>query len=111
MLATDYAGYYGIASQGEGEPDGAFRSRVAGALRDMGKIIEAHEAQQDARYEDSEDVQTGIMGAMAQVMQGRDYGQRGAGQVGNDIAAGTFVRYPKPEIDPMAAMLAVLMFG
>ena len=54
---------------------------------------------------------TGIMGAMAQAMQGRDYGHRGESQVGDDIAAEPFpVRYPKPEIDPMAAMLAVLMF-
>ena len=111
MLATEYASYYDIASQGEGEADGTFRSRVAGKLRDMGKIIEAHEAQQDARYDDNEDVMTGIMGAMAQAMQGRDYGHRGESQVGDDIAAGTFVRYPKPEIDPMAAMLAVLTFG
>jgi hypothetical protein len=111
MLATEYAGYYGIAPQGESEPDGTFRSRVAGALRDQGKVIEAHEAQQDARYEDNDDVMTGIMGAVAQAMQGRNYGRRGESQVGDDIAAGTCVRYPKPEIDPAMALMMIALFG
>ncbi len=52
LLATDYAEWYKIAPQAEGEPDRAFQSRVAGALRDMGNVIEAHEAQSNSRYED-----------------------------------------------------------
>jgi len=111
MLATEYAQYYNIASQGEGESDFAFRSRVAGALRDQGRIIEAHEAQQDARYEDSDTVMTGIVGALAQAMQSVNYGRTGARQVGDDFAAGILIRNPKPQISPLEALLATLMAG
>ena len=111
MLATEYAEYYGIAPQGENENSSAFRSRVAGVLRDQGRIIEAHEAQQDARYEDNEQVMDGILGAAAQAMQGTHYGSTGERLVGDDIAAGYLVRYPKPKLDPDMALLAMLMFG
>lgn len=111
MLATEYAEYYGINPQGEGETDEAFRCRVAGELRDLGRIIEAHEAHQDASYDQNDDVMTGIIGALAQTMQGRNYERSGSRQVGDDIAAGIVARNPKNDIDPMAALLAVLMFS
>ena len=107
MLATDYAKYYGIPAQGQNETDLAFRSRVAGALRDMGHLVEAHEAQQDQRYEDSDEVMTGITGAIAQALQGRDYGRRGEQLIGDDIAAGYVAKSP-PD-DGMGALLAMMM--
>jgi len=110
MLATEYAKYYGIEAQREGETDSAFRHRVAGELRDMGKPIEAHEAQRDERIENSDDVMTGVMGAIAQAVQGVDYGVSGIRQVGCDIAAGGLVKNPKPKISPEMALLSVLTF-
>lgn len=92
MLATRYAEYYGISRQGENESDSSFRYRVAGKLRDMGHLIEAHEAQQDARWDENETVVAGITGALAQMLQDIDYGQSGKQQVGIDIAAGSLAR-------------------
>lgn len=109
MLATDYAKYYGIAPQGDDETDSAFRGRVSGILRGQGRIIEAHEAHNDKRYDDSENAMTGIMGAVAGALYGTDYGSRGERQVGDDIAIGALVRYPKPEPDPMMLLLAAMM--
>ena len=121
MLATDYAKYYGISPQAEGESDHAFRERVSGALRSQGKLIEAHEAFQDARYDDpgrGGDVQTGIMGALAFALEGRGFRGDpvrpcdGAGQVGDDIAAGTLAQAPKkPQMSPEMALLALALFG
>ena len=113
MLATEYASYYEIAPQGDDETDSAFRSRVGGILRDRGQIIEAHEAYQDRRYDDDDggDVMTGIMGAMAQALHRTNYGSHGERQIDDDFAVGTVVQNPKPEVDPMMAMLMVAMFG
>lgn len=88
MLATEYAEYYGIDPQGAEESDPAFRERVAGALRAKGKLIEAHEAFQDARYEDSDDVMGGIIGALAQALGGVDYGMDDVRKIEDDIATG-----------------------
>lgn len=90
MLATEYAKYYGVEEQREGESDMAFRGRVSTALRDMGHVIEAHEAYQDERYEDSDSVVTGLFGVMAQALQGTRYG---GDLMGNDIVAGILVRH------------------
>lgn len=109
MLATEYAEYYGIEPQREGEHDLAFRSRIAGALRDMGKIIEAHEAQADERFEYSDNVMAGVVGAIAQALQGVDYGVSGEQQVGVDIAAGYVVQDDRPKMSAEMAMLAMMM--
>jgi hypothetical protein len=113
MLATEYAQYYGIPAQGEGETDLAFRTRVSGVLRAKGLIIEAHEAYQDSRYEEgyagSADVMTGVMGAMALALSDRDYGVDGARQVGDDIAAGIIARHPEAKYDPLVALLASML--
>lgn len=90
MLATEYAEYYKIEAQKESESDLDFRQRVSVALREMGHIIEAHEAYQDQRYEESDNVMTGLFGAIAQALQGTHYG---GDPVGNDIAAGLLVRH------------------
>lgn len=110
MLATEYAEFYSIKAQQEGERNLAFRGRVAGALRNMGKIIEAHEAQQDARYESSDKVMTGFFGALAQALHG-DYGSTGESQIGDDIAAGIVVQKPQPEMSPEMALALVALFG
>lgn len=49
MLATKYAGHYGIEAQHEDEDNLEFRARVADELREMGLVIEADEAYQDER--------------------------------------------------------------
>lgn len=90
MLATEYAEYHGVEAQREGESDVEFRERVATALRNMGHLIEAHEAYQDERYESSDSVMTGLFGAVAQALQDTRYG---GDPVGNDIAAGTLIRH------------------
>lgn len=111
MLATDYAAYYKIAPQDKDETDFEFRSRVSGILRDRGQIIEAHEAYADKRYEDSDDVMTGVIGAIAQALHGTNYGSHGARQLDDDFAVGTLMQNPKPEVDPMMALMAALLFG
>lgn len=111
MLATEYAQYYNIDPQKEDESDNNFRSRVAGKLRDMGKLVEAHEVQQDAYYNDNENVITGIVGALAQAMSDVSYHSTGARQVNDDFTSGMVVRYPQPVLDPIAALLAVLILG
>ena len=90
MLATKYAQYYKIEAQQKDESDMDFRQRVSVTLREKGHIIEAHEAYQDKFCEDSDNVVTGIFGAIAQALSGTRYG---GDPVGNDIAAGTLVRY------------------
>lgn len=99
---------YNLPAQGATESDCDFRHRIAGSLRDMGNLIEAHEAQQNARYDDDEngkDVITGVMGAMAQALQGVDYRVHGQQQIGCDMAAGAIVRHKKEEMSPQLAML------
>jgi len=108
MLATDYAEYYEIEAQREGEDDYAFRNRVANALRARGRLIEAHEAFRNERYEQSDDVMGGVIGAVAQAMQGTSY--RGD-PIGNDIAAGVVAQDDKPKLTPEMAMLMVELFG
>ena len=112
MLATEYAKWYDIPAQAEGETDMAFRHRVAGELRDLGHIIEAHEAQQERRWDDpngGDMVMAGIAGALAMVLQGKSYGSTGVNLVGDDIAAGVIAQSPKQDIDPMMLLIAALL--
>jgi len=108
MLATQYAEYYGIEAQKEDESEAAFCSRVAVRLREMGKIIEAHEAYNDEQYESSDAVMTGVFGAVAQALQGCSYG---GDPIGNDIAAGVVVQYPREGTPEEWVFLAALMSG
>ena len=112
MLATEYAQWYGIEKQGENESDTAFQSRVSGALRDAGNIIEAHEVAQNKRFdaEGSDMVQSGIMGAVAMAMSNTDYGRSGSSLVGDEIAAGVVASKPKNDNDALMALLSVLLF-
>lgn len=111
MLATEYAKYYELDPQGENESDLDFRDRISGTLRDMGHIIEAHEVHHNERYEQSDDVMTGVIGAVTQALQGVDYGSRGSQQVGDDIAAGAVTRYRKEQMSPEMALLMIELFG
>ncbi len=107
MLATEYAKYYKIDKQQEDEDDLVFRSRVAGVLRDMGHIIEAHEAQQNAHHDESNQVMTGVFGAIAQAFHGIDYNRSGEQQVGDDIAVGAVMQNPIQ----MSPTEAIKLFG
>ena len=110
-ITAQRAREFNIAAQEAGESDDAFRHRVSGALRAQGHIIEAHEACQNALYDDpTANVMTGIFGAMAQMMQGREYRlSDGMRQVGDDIAAGVVAQTPQDDSAGMLAVLAVLM--
>jgi hypothetical protein len=110
MLATKYANIFGIDPQRDGENDSDFRGRVAGILRDKGELIYANEAYYDKRIDYSGgDVMTGVLGAVAQAMQGVDYGEKGERQLGVDFAAGVVSQAPKE--DPMALLLAIMLSG
>jgi|SRR3990167_5147979 len=111
VLATEYAKYHGIEAQRKSESDIAFRGRVSGALRDAGHLIEAHEAYQDARYEESANVMTVITGALAQALQGVDYGSTGERQIGDDLAAGYVIQNPRPRMSPEEVLLMIALFG
>ena len=73
-LANQYAQYYGI-SRKTGETNETFKNRVAGILRGMGRIIEAHEAFSGIRYEDAQSQDglattwAGIVGAVASALR------------------------------------------
>ena len=88
----------------------AFRSRVAGALRAKGHIIEAHEALSGKLYDDPEQGPlgpiTGIFGAVAQAMQDKSYSKDPEQKVGDDLAVGALVRAGE---DPTKAMFASLL--
>jgi hypothetical protein len=80
----------------------------------MGHLIEAHEALQNARWDDPEkggDVTSGITGALAQALQGRDYHVHGERQIGCDIAAGMYVLHKKPDPSAESLLLMVALFG
>jgi hypothetical protein len=111
MLATEYAGWYDIAPQGENESDTAFRNRVSGELRSLGHVIEVHEVAQNKRYDETggDMVMLGIAGALAMAMQGVSYGSTGSNLVGDEIAAGIVATSPKRNEDPLMLMLALLM--
>jgi len=68
MLATEYAEYYKIEAQGEGESDMDFRLRVANALREGGHIVEAQEAYHDQRYEESDTVISALFGEIGRAL-------------------------------------------
>jgi len=110
-MAHEYADYLGV-KQGKDETEEAFKSRVAGVLRQKGSIIEAHEAFSGRRYDDPEQGPTGpmagIFGAVAQAMQGREYSPNDPErQIGDDIAAGVLVQRGE---DPTKSALATI-FG
>jgi len=112
MITAQRAQEFGIDSQGENEPDVAFRERVSGILREQGHIIEAHEALRNCLYDDdpSGGVMEGIMGAMAGALHEKQYSRDGVGQVGDDIALGALASEPrKPEMSPETMLIACLL--
>ena len=109
MLATEYAQYFNIEDQREDESGNDFRGRVAGELRAKNELIYANEAYYDKRIEyTGGDVMTGVVGAVAQALQGIDYGSKGARQLDDDFAAGVIATTPREDADLMA-LLAVLL--
>lgn len=90
MLATEYVEYYGFKPQGKNESDQDFKARIASQLRRMNKPIEAHEAYNDKRYEQSENVMDGVFGMIAQALSGKNYP---GNELDNDFVVGKLVRY------------------
>lgn len=112
-ITAQRANEFGLEPQGEKESDTAFRERISGKLRDMGQLVEAHEAHANALYDDPEGgAMTGIMGAVSQALQRTNYGSSGSGAVGIDIAAGTVASKPSdPAADAMLVLFATLLGG
>lgn len=113
-ITAQRASEFGIEGQRDGESDGVFRSRVAGILRSQGHIIEAHEAYNNALYDDptSPNGMLGILGAVAQDFHGIDYGATdGEQQVGHDLAAGIVADAPKEDDSFVKLWLFALLGG
>lgn len=108
-LARQYAEHFKITPQQDGEGDITFRHRVAGTLRDAGHYIEAHEAFNNERYEVGGDALTGITGALALALQGRET-ESGSRQISEDFAAGVIAQSPKPDMS-FAEMMLLMMMG
>lgn len=110
---TQRAEWFGLDPQRPDETEIKFKERISSALREKGHIIEAHEACHNQLYDDASggemSPRTGIMGAMAQQLYGRSYSQNGANQIGDDIAVGTIVNNPRPEMSPEMALIAILL--
>lgn len=118
-LASRNAKDYDITPQAEGEPNEAFRSRVAGALRSQMKFIEAHESYNN-RYHDEPDetgecpTGTGILGAVALTMaKDNPLGKESDEErnIGHDIAAGYVKHKPPREQDDARLTLLMAMLG
>jgi hypothetical protein len=120
-VTAERAKEYNLPPQGPEESESAFRDRISGALRSMGHIIEAHEAATGKLYNDGgenplDDPMTGIMGALAQKMQGTKYpANTGSDQVGLDVAAGVHATNKRhgalDGLSPELAILACALFG
>ncbi len=106
MITKQRAQEFGIEPQRKSESNLAFRNRVANTLRSMGHIIEAHEAYNNCLYDDPK-AATGIMGAVARAVQGREYS---GNQIDNDIAAGAVINKPEDELKEqfLLAMIAMM---
>jgi hypothetical protein len=116
MIATEYAKDHRIEGQREQESDQAFKSRVSGELRSRGHIIEAHEVWADSRHDGDGNAMTGIMGAVAMMLENRDYGQEGESLVGCEWAAGEIVKHNmspagRKEDEQKKATLALIRAG
>lgn len=120
LVTAQRAQEYNLPPQGPDESESAFKNRISGALRDMGHIIEAHEAATGKLYNDGGDdpmsnPMTGIMGVLAQKMQGVDYHQSASNQVGMDVAAGYVATHKKPGalegLSPELLVMAAALFG
>jgi len=99
--ARAHGGYLNLP-QREGEPDTAYRDRISGVLRANGQIIEAHEVRTGRRYDDPDQGEmgpmTGIIGALAQALNGKEYSPRdGVSQVGDDLAVGFITEHPRDD--------------
>ncbi len=102
-LAIQYGKHYKIARI-DSESDDDYRSRVSGVLRARNNLIEAHEAFSGRRYEDSAQgdmgPMTGIVGALAQALQEKDYSPNDPErQIGDDLAAGAITRFKRDNSD------------
>jgi hypothetical protein len=111
--ATELAAYYRIQAQRTDEGDHAFCQRVAGRLRKMGHVVEAHEIACGRRFDEAggESVLAGLSGAVALALDGRRYSRNGEAMLGDEFAAGTIARNPKPQMTPGMALLMVELFG
>jgi hypothetical protein len=86
-------------------------NRVSGELRNLGKIIEAHEAAQNCQYDadGGDDVMNGIKGALSMSVQGVNFGSTDSNIVGDEIAAGVVSGRKKNKTDPAMMMLAMML--
>lgn len=106
---------YKISGQGANESDSAFKNRVSGVLRGMGKIIEAHEAFTNCLFDQPRDAlndpMLGIQGAIATALQEKSYNPDGMHKVGDDIAAGIESQSPPKRRGSMMEFALLMMMG
>jgi len=96
-LAIQYGADYKIKRIRD-ETDDNYRSRVSGILRGRGNLVEAHEVFSGRRHDDPEQGDlgpiTGLFGALAQVLEGKDYSPNDPErQIGDDLAVGIVTRF------------------
>lgn len=110
-ITAQRAREFGIPGQGADEADDAFKMRVSGALRQMDHPIEAHEAFQDALYDDPSHPMTltGILGYTARTMQGHPESGDHQREVGHDIAAGVVAQTDDRDDLGYLALMMILM--
>jgi hypothetical protein len=106
-ITAQRANEFNIKPQQHDESEQAFRQRVSSTLRDMGYVIEAHEAFADKLYDEG-NTMDGIIGYVAQAMQGVSYS---GDKIGNDIAAGVVAKKPKRDDTADALLLMMAMLG
>lgn len=94
LFLQERANMVGVA-RNKRESMTAFRRRVVGTLRTRGHLIEAYEALSGKLYDDPEQgpmgPMAGILGAVAQRMQGISYSSDPEQKMGDDLAAGVLV--------------------
>ncbi len=115
-FTAELAKYHKIDPQGSDESESAFKHRVSGALREMGHLIEAHEAFHNQRYDEEGggalNPMVGLLGAAALASAGRDFGGSGTSRIGDEMMAGVIAKEPRRSDDSAAMMmLAIAMMG
>lgn len=116
--AIEMASYLGLEGQGDEESDRDFRLRVAGVLRDKGRIIEAQEIRTGRRFDDPSNPplgepnnpMTGILGASAAALQGIDFHTRGETRVEDEAVIGRLALEP-PDPTERAILAAFDLLG
>lgn len=112
-MARSYGEGYGVP-RNQGEGDDSYRIRLSGILRARGAIAEAHEVYSGRRWNDPEQgpfgPKSGIVGAIAQAMQGELSPRTLDPQtkLDDDVIAGAYITHVAGQ-DPVEKMVEGVM--